>query len=312
MKGRLFVLMVVGFCAVLLVGCSSGDGVDAPATNGTPKVEAVGTKAGAKSAKSPKKGTKRKIPIAKLIANIKRELDPMGEIWKEDYDTGKLLGRLNGSFQERGYFSRIPSGPAVSGVESNIRALASTHALLVEGFNAEVPEFDAAPKRTILQPGERWEPKEEELFATIRLEIDLQGSVSAAAKMIDDFPNKLERLVVVTGDRARPGGVTLYAECWFERPLPMPKIDLPWPELEDRLLAAGWDPEDEEVLAMPEVQQLKELVITGRQRLVDVRNTLAVASDFPRWFLRNKFLDKKSLAAQSIKGHELLGTVAGE
>lgn len=290
---------IIGLTALLAMACGA-DPKSAPG-EAAPVTSAAKSQAG-----------KAPIPIEKLIEQVTRELHDMGEVWKLDYDTGRLLGRINGNFQEQGYFSRIPSGPATGGVESNIRALASYHALVVENFEARVPEQGAAPERKVLQPGERWQPTEEELFATIPLKIDLQGPVESAAKLIDDMPRRLERLVVVTGDQARAGGVTLHAECWFERALPMPKIDLPWPELEERLEAAGWDPDDEAVQRDPQVQQLREMVETGRQRMVDVRNTLAVASDFPRWLLRNKFLEKKSLAAQSVKGSELLSTIAGK
>jgi hypothetical protein len=252
---------------------------------------------------------KPKVPIAKLIANTKAELDAMALIWKEDYDTGKLLGRVNGAFQRRGYFSRIPSGPSTGGVESNVRHLASLHGLIVENFTVEVPKFDKNSKGVLLKPGERWQPTDEELFATIRLEIDLQGPIAGAAKMIDEMPTKLERLVLVTGDQSLAGGVTLHAECWFERAVAMPRIDLPWPELDERLEAAGWDPKDSALANNTEVDQLKVLLEIGRLRMVDVRNTLTVAADFPRWFARNKFFDAKSLAASSMNGTEILGTI---
>lgn len=286
---------VAALWVVTAAGCGAGDQTPQEAASGSPKTV--------------KNGAKTPIPIAKLIAKTKAELNAMALVWKEDYDTGKLLGRVNGGFQSRGYFSRIPSGPSTGGVESNLRHVASQHGLIIENFSAVVPELDSAPQAAVLKPGERWQPKDEELFATIRLEIDLQGPVAGAAKMINDLPTKLERLVVVTGDQSRAGGVTLYAECWFERPVPMPQIDLPWPELEERLMAAGWDPKDSALVGNTEVDQLRVLLETGRLRMVDVRNTLAVAADFPRWFARNKFFDAKSLAASAMNGTEILGTV---
>ena len=295
-------------CTLLLVTALTAASLTACAAGGAPPVPAGKKEAAQRALKVAAKAAKP-IAISKLIANVKSELDAMGEIWKLDYETGKLLGTINGRFQLRSYYSRIPTGPAVSGIESNIRQLASHHALIVENFQARVPRRNKLPKAVVLKPGDRWMPKREQLFATIRLEIDLQGSVQAAAKMIDEFPTKLERLVVVTGEQPRPGGVTLFAECWYEWSVPMPKIELPWPELDERLIAAGWNPRDPKVINDPQVAQLRELVVTGRKRMVDVRNTLAVAADFPRWFLRNEFFDEKSLAAQAVNGTELLGTI---
>lgn len=314
-------IAVAGLVALLVCsGCgdAGGDGPTDGAANAaiaetkTATTKSAKTKLAPKVAKDGKKtGAARPVPIATLIASVKRELDAMGEIWKLDYQTGRMLGKINGEFQKRGYFSRIPSGAATSGVESNIRELASRHGLIVEDIVARVPKIDENPTQVVLKPGERWVPTEKDLFATIRLEIVLQGSVQEAAKMIDEMPAELERLIVVTGDQPRAGGVTLFADCWFEVPLPMPKIDLQWPELDERLEAAGWDPKDPKVRENAEVAALGELLKTGRLRMVDVRNTLAVAADFPRWYLRNKVLDAKSLAAQSMRGSEILGTIAG-
>ncbi len=297
--------LAVAAALLLSVGCASG--TKSPAAGTKP---AVGTAAAAQAAPAGKSAGK-KVPLGKLIATAQAELATMQKIWDHDYSTGRALGGLNGQFQRSAFFSRIPSIPAMEALRAEIQRLASMHNLIVEKVGADVPDT-RPPVPTVLKPGERWEPTDDELFATIRLEIDLQGPVEAAARFIDTVPTHLERLVVVTGDRARSGGVRLLAECWFERGAPMPKLDLPWLEVEQRLRAAGYDPDNPQLADNPQIARLSTIVDTGRRRMNDIKNTLAVASDFPRWFARARFFEAKQVAAGAVKGAELLGSIAGK
>lgn len=292
-------LMMSLLVAALAFGCGVGE---------RPRAASNAEKSAKRSPSA--KAARKRVPIAKLLAQAEADLDKMSKIWELDFDTGRLLGKLNGDFQRRGYFSRIPSAPSLAPLESSLRGIASRNALILQRLGSDVPKLDPLPAPE-LAPGERWRPSDAELWGTIKLEIDLQGPVSSVARFIDDLAARSERLIVIIGDQSIPGGVRLMGKCWFERGTAMPKLVLPWPELEERLRAAGYDPADTKLAADPQVIRLRSVIDQGRQRIADVRNTLTVAADFPRWLARERFFEEKSVKATSMRGAVILGSVAG-
>jgi hypothetical protein len=251
-----------------------------------------------------------RVPLQTVLDTARAENKRMENIHDSAYGTGILLGQLNGKLQSHAYFRRIPNDRALEGVESQLRQLAVDKGLTVSRLEKHV---DPAPPQTAavtLKPGERWQPTLDQLRGVVQLSVDIQGGAKDIVGYIDALPQAVERLVVVNGASAVPGGVRLMAEAYFERELPAPQIDIRWPTLEDRLDAAGWDAKDAKLLADPVYAELKKEVDLGRVRLPDVRRTLQISADFPRWLLRARFFEEKANAALAVRGQAILATGA--
>lgn len=249
-------------------------------------------------------------PVARILADAQRDLDAMQAIYDSGMRSGSVLGQLNGTLQSRAYFRRVPTAPALESLESGVRALAVQKLLLVVGFSAVPDPPPPQVPQVRLAAGQRWQPTPEHLTGTVQVRIDLQGAPRDAAGFIQALPGGLERLLIITGSEAIPGGVRLLGQAFFERELLPPEIEVHWPTLEDRLRAAGHDPAHPALELDPAYLALQQAVVQGRQRLPDVRHALKITADFPRWLLRARLFEERSLAAMAVRGEMLLGTVA--
>mgnify|MGYP007106917245 CR=1 FL=1 len=250
-----------------------------------------------------------RIALSKLLKKTRADLGDMMRIYLAQGDAAHALGKLNASFQRRGYFRRVPSHPSVVALESNLRELARSNDLDLLAMRHQL-EPKPTLKAVVLKPGERWKPAVEELRGVVRLEIDLKGESSRIASFIDQIVTRVEPLMLVTGDQTIPDGIKLFAETYYEHSLPQPRVHVRWPTLAQRLQEAGWDPKDPKLPTNPTYIALRNAIKTGRQRLPEVRETLNISADFPRWFLRRSFFEDRSVAAMSMRGHILLDTVA--
>lgn len=251
----------------------------------------------------------RRAPIGldKVLAATEAEFAASEQLLMQHGDAARELGRINASFQSVGYFRRVTTDPAVHGLESNLRALAERSGLRLHKLGTQI---DPPPvvKTRALKPGEVWQPELEELRGVVHLTIDLIGSPPQVAAFINRIVAEVERLVIISGSEDIPGGVRLFGEAYFEHHIVAPKIELIWPTLRQRLVAAGHDPADPKLAQDPSYPRLKELVDAGRGRLPEVIGALKVVSDFPRWHLRRAFFEDRSMVASGMRGEQILGT----
>lgn len=249
---------------------------------------------------------------AELLQGVLAEHKALEAMFISSPEAARQLGALNGQMQQRGYFRRVPAQPALDSAESSLRRLAAAKALTVQSLELRPPAETTAPAPAKLAAGQRWNPSLDELRGVVALRIDLQGSLRDAAGFVDALPSEVDRLIVITSREALPGGVSLRGELYFEKPLPPPELVLQWPTLQERLKTAGWSDTDGPALqaklkADPQLAEFAKQVDLGHQRLPDVRRTLQITADFPRWLLRWKFFEDRAKAATAVQGVRLLG-----
>lgn len=247
-----------------------------------------------------------------LLQGVLSEHQALEAVFLTSPAAAKSLGALNGKLQQQGYFRRVPTQPALESAESSLRQLASAKAVQVQAFAVTPPAEAAPPPPTKLEPGKRWQPQLDDLRGVLQFRLDLQGSLRDAAGFIDALPGGMDRLVVITSHEALPGGVRLLGELYYEKPLPQPELSLAWPTLKERLTTAGWKDTEGPALqaqlqANPKLAEFAKQVELGHQRLPDVRRTLQITADFPRWLLRWQLFEERAKAVQAVQGARLLG-----
>lgn len=249
---------------------------------------------------------------AELLQGVMAEQQALEAVFLSSPEAARQLGALNGQLQQRGYFRRVPAQPALDSAEASLRRLAASKALTVQALELRAPPETTAPPPVKLSAGQRWNPRLDELRGVASLRIDLQGSLRDAAGFVDALPTEVDRLVVITGREPLAGGVSLRGELYYEKPLPAPELVLQWPTLQERLKSAGWSDTEGPALqaklkADPQLAEYAKQVELGHQRLPDVRRTLQISADFPRWLLRWKFFEERAKAATAVQGARLLG-----
>lgn len=246
------------------------------------------------------------LPLAQLLQAVERENQRMEDIYGTRAGAGKLLGELNGVLNSHGFMRRVPGDTALDGLESQLRQLATTKGLTLTSVQTRVLPVPPGQPGAHLQAGGRWAPTLDDLRGVVALTLDLQGARDDVAAYIDALPGNVERLVVVHAAGPVAGGIRLEAEAYYERPLPPPQLDIRWPSLDERLLAAGWQPDDPKLRTDPAYEPLRAQVDLGRRRLPDVRKSLQITSDFPRHLLRAKFFDERAAVVSATRGADLL------
>lgn len=247
-----------------------------------------------------------------LLQGVMAEHKALEAVFLSSPAAAKALGALNGKLQQQGYFRRVPTQPALDSAEASLRQLATANSLQVQALVIDPPADSAAPAPAKLQPGQRWEPTLDQLRGVLKFRLDLQGSLRDAAAFVDALPVEVDRLVVLTSREPLPGGVRLLGELYYEKPLPPPELTLVWPPLKDRLTTAGWKVVEGPALqakmqADAKLGEFAKQVDIGHQRMPDVRRTLQITADFPRWLLRWKFFEERAKAATAVQGARLLG-----
>ena len=247
-----------------------------------------------------------------LLQGILAEHQALEAVFLTSPAAAKGLGALNGKLQQQAYFRRVPTQPALDSAEASLRQLATAKSLLVVAFTVTPPAELPQPQPTKLAPGQRWQPTLDELRGVLKFRLDLQGSMRDAAGFIDALPSTVDRLVVISSHEALPGGVRLLGELYYEKPLPPPELSLSWPALQERLATAGWKATEGPALqaqlqANPKLAEYAKQVELGHQRVPDVRRTLQITADFPRWLLRWSFFEERAKAVQAVQGTRLLG-----
>lgn len=251
--------------------------------------------------------TGQALPLQALLDDVQAELKAMDTILNARRDAAQALGRMNGSFQSRGYFRRVPTGPALAGLRADLTALAGRVGLRLEQVDARARPPQPAVARA-LKPGEPWQMTVEELRGIVQLTIDLSGPPQLVADYVNRLPTGVERLVLITGDETLSGGIRLFGEAYYEHPRAPAKVELSWPTLRERLAAAGWSAEDPRLATDPVAPKLRRAIQRGRQQLPDVRSALAVVADFPRWLQRRAFFEDRAMKVAATRGELLLGT----
>ena len=259
-----------------------------------------------------KVGTGKVATAADLLQGVLAEHQALEAVFLSSPAAAKALGALNGKLQQQGYFRRVPTQPAVDSAEASLRQLATAKSLQVQALVVQPPAVLATPAPVKLAGGQRWQPTLDDLRGVLQFRLDLQGSPRDAAAFVDALPADVDRLVVITAREALPGGVRLMGELYYEKPLPPPELTLTWPSLADRLATAGWKELEGPALqaklqADPKLAEFAKQVDLGHQRLPDVRRTLQITADFPRWLLRWKFFEDRAKAASAVQGARLLG-----
>ncbi len=249
----------------------------------------------------------KRVPLADVLAHVKREITAMGRILERRSEAAKALGRMNASFQQRGYFRRVPTGPALAGLRADLSRLAIANNLKLAGLDAR-PDPDRPQGDNRQRAGVRWQPSLDDLRGVVRLTLDLQGPPQQVAAFINSLPDKVERMVLIYGEENIPDGVRLLGEAYYEHPSHPRDIDLRWPTLRERLLTAGWDPADASLKNDPKLTALRKAVEQGRMMVPQARSSLKVVADFPRWLLRQSFFEERSMKVASVRGELLLST----
>lgn len=293
-------IALVAFCALACTVPPTASPSTAPAT-GVPAAVPRGTAAPAIARK----------PLAAVLADVRHEVAALDSVLETATATARALGALNGKLQSRGYFRRVPMGTAVDTLDSHLRALATDRMLTVAAFEArDLDPPRPPPPRPRLIPGVSWEPELADLRRTLTLHLALLGRPQDVAQFVNLLPTRVERLVVITGSEAIPGGVRLVGEAYFEHDLPPPEVDFAWPPLDVRLRAAGIDPKDPALPKDLDWTALQYADAEGRAKTPDARGIMQIAADFPRWLLRAKHFEDRAAAAVAVRGELLLGTVA--
>jgi len=248
-----------------------------------------------------------RVPLAKILTGVEQEIVAMENILQQRSKAASALGRMNGAFQRRGYFRRVPSRPALDGLRADLGRLARSMDVRLARIDA-TPDKPRPIDQTLHQPGVRWEPALKDLRGVVHLTMDLAGAPDRVAGFINRLPHTVERMVLIISEETIPGGIRLYGEAYYEHPHEPPGVDLRWPGLQERLLAAGWEPGDPALTKDPTMARLKKAVARGRAMAPDARAALKVVSDFPRWLLREAFFEERSMRVASVRGEILLGT----
>ncbi len=254
----------------------------------------------------------QRIPLAALVAAVRAEVEALRSVVIRQDRAATELGRMNTSLQKRGFFRRVPAAAGIAGLESNLRTIAIDNGLILRSSQHRERPGPPAGKATELQPGERWQPSAELLFATVEMDIELSGPLPRVAAFIDALPTRSERLVIANASReVAPGVTVLQADIWYERSVPAPTVSLRWPSLDERLSQAGWDPRDPTLKAAPRYDDLVRAVDDGRTMVPRARLAMRIVADFPRWFARQTFFEQMSTRAVMTRGAELLELPAG-
>ena len=190
---------------------------------------------------------------------------------------------------------------------ADLTALASRAGLRLEQVDARAKPPQPAVERT-LKPGEPWQMSVDDLRGIVQLTIDLTGPPQLVADYINRLPSGVERLVLITGNENLSGGIRLFAEAYYEHPRGPVKVELNWPTMRERLVAAGWSAEDPKLATDPVAPKLRKAIQRGREQLPDVRGALGVVADFPRWLQRKAFFEAQAMKVAATRGEVLLGT----
>lgn len=257
-------------------------------------------------------GATKVLSAEELLQGVMAEHKALEAVFLSSPAAAKALGALNGKLQQQGYFRRVPTQPALDSAEASLRQLATAKSLQVQALVLDPPATGATPLPIKLEPGKRWEPTLEDLRGVLKFRLDLQGSLRDAAAFVDALPVEVDRLVVLTSREPLPGGVRLLGELYYEKPLPPPELTLVWPPLKERLITAGWKEVEGPALqaklqADAKLAEFAKQVEIGHQRMPDVRRTLQITADFPRWLLRWKFFEDRAKVATAVQGARLLG-----
>ncbi|MBM4345209.1 MAG: hypothetical protein FJ100_17705 [Deltaproteobacteria bacterium] len=253
------------------------------------------------------------LTVEALIAAARKDQAAFEAIYASREGAARELAALNGKLQSTGYFRRVPARPAVESLNSQLRQLATIRLLVVKEAHVDLAEEPTPPSAAVIKPGERWQPRLDDLRLVIPLRLDVQGSARDVARYLDDLPTQVDRLLVVqrVERRPTPAGespiVRLHLEAYCERALPQPELDLHWPGVDERIVAAGLDPSSPAVRDHPQLPVLVAQVELGQKRLPDVRRVLSITADFPRWQLRWQFAADRGAAIRAQNGAKLMG-----
>ncbi len=252
---------------------------------------------------------KKPIQIELLARAAEKEVGAMLEVLNSDRATRAAMGAVNGALVRSGLARGLPNQPATDDAETCFRNAAANRGLQITSVKSRIPEL-APSKPRQLQPGQRWDIKREELIGTISVEVVVEGPLPSVAALIDEV-GQCNRIVAVRSATVVGNAVTLKADAWFERSLETPELDLRWRSLDERLMAAGWKPNDPAVAKDPELGHLKAAVDFGREQLPRVRNLMKTTVELPRWILRARELIVLKQEVLQIQGAKLLGLKAG-
>jgi hypothetical protein len=138
----------------------------------------------------------------------------------------------------------------------------------------------------------------------------VSGPLPSIASLIDEV-SECRRLVAVRSAKVVGSTVTLTADAWFEQSLATPELDLRWRSLDERLQAAGWNPDDPALQKDPEYARLKAAVDVGRTELPRARTLMKTSTELPRWIARARELITLKQEVLQIRGAKLLGIGEG-
>ncbi len=247
------------------------------------------------------------IALDVLLKSMQVELNQMQKIYNLRSQSGRLLATMNAKLQSRGFSRRIPSGPAVQALESDLRNHARHLGLNSLGWKVNVPSLPTLPKSGVeVAPTERWKLKASDVRGVVNAELIVEGERSKLVAFIDDLPKRVERAVLVTGHRKQGNATVLLLRSFYERHHPAPTLNLKWPSLEQRLIAAGYKGQSAALQKSPHWADLVERDRQGRARIPSLRTMMLVAHDFPRWFAKAELFDQISKAIMAVKGTRLL------
>jgi hypothetical protein len=247
--------------------------------------------------------------LADLARNAQAEVAAMEAVLATEKATAERLEGLRRAFIERAYFLRVPAAPALDALESDLRRLGTRRVLVTERCERHVPNPPPLPRVT-LKAGQQWRPTRAELLGTAKVDLSLKGRAEDVADFVDELPQAVERLVVVTSaQRLGEEAFVLNLEAYYELPLPAPGLALTWPPLDQRLRAIGCPPGGA-AAGSPEGARLQAAIARGGPLLPRVHRTLQAGAELARWRLRAEVFAERSQAALAVRGRPLLGLPA--
>lgn len=249
------------------------------------------------------------IPLEQLAVAAERELGALMEINETNSETRKSLGVVNGALIKSGLARGLPTQPAVDDAESCFRNAAASHGLQVASIQTKADPQVTPVERTI-QPGEHWNVKEEDLLGKIHMRVVIQGPLPQIAQVIDE-QTACTRIILVRSAKAQGSEVTIEADAWYEQALGAPKLDLRWRTLDERLVAAGWRPDDPALKQDPAYERLRSALEVSRPLIPRVRDVLYTTVEMPRMLARVHAMARLKQQSMLVRGVELLGVGTG-
>lgn len=245
------------------------------------------------------------IPLAELAGVAEREVGVLLEIEGDKRSAKVARTALESALIQSGLANGTTALPSPDDAFTCLRSAAANRGLQITSTRSVAPPVVQA-KVAKLKPGDRWQPRFEDLVGKMQLELAVSGPRPGIAGLIDDVA-QCERLIIVRTAKIADETVTLTAEAWFQRSFAAPELELRWKSLGERLIAAGWKPNDPALMRDPAFARLKAAVDAGRELLPTARETLNAGAELSGRIVQARGLIALKMEVMQVRGAKLVG-----